>query len=140
MPPVSRDICSRIFFPSTRDSCGYLSTATWTAVMAAHSYASKTAAEGTIFIILEQDRVNDCVCALRGFNGGAQCLFAAAVISIRKNNQCLAPGLLFHQFVRCQIDCVIQQCSAAAAAAIVVASMAARIALLVPVNCLRWFA
>src|SRR5690349_14890164 len=67
------------------------------------SAPAKTAAIVFMLIVLEQNRIHNRVGFLRALNGRFQAELAASVHAIRKNDQCLAALLFFHQLVGSQI-------------------------------------
>src|SRR5271156_3460869 len=69
------------------------------------------------FLISEENRIDECVGALRRFDGVAQSLFAPVVHAVGKYHDGFAPLLFFHQIVRRQIHRVIQQRPTSAIAA-----------------------
>src|ERR1700722_24002 len=80
---------------------------------AAHSTsvaaAVAAAISSVLFLISEKDRVNKSVRALGRFDAVSQTFFAAAVHSIRKDDEGFASLLLFRDFIRCEVYRVIKQ-------------------------------
>src|SRR5260370_38049803 len=76
----------------------FLRISSGSATMTAHPWvAAETAAE--MLFVLEQDRVNNRVCALCCLDGVSERFFAAVVNAVGENHHGLAAGLFRHQLV-----------------------------------------
>src|SRR5882757_1795579 len=77
----------------------------------ANSGAAKTFAVAVSVVILEQDGVDDGVGTLRGFDCLLQTFLATCVDAIGEHDHSFATLLLLHEFVRSQVNGVIQGCA-----------------------------
>jgi hypothetical protein len=80
-----------------------------------------------LFLVGEEDAVDESVGALRGFEGFGEGFLAAAVDAVGEDDEGFAALLLFHEFVGGEVDGVVEKCAATMAVTVgaVVASASA---------------
>ena len=74
-------------------------------------------------VALEKDGINDCVCPLGRLNRGVESFFAPSVDSIGKKHKSFATLLFLHEFIRGEIDRVIEGGSPAVVTTMMAAAM-----------------
>ena len=91
----------------------------------AHARSAETAATADVFLIGEEDAIDEGVGALGGFQRFTEGFLAAAVDAVGEDDQGFAALLFFHEFAGGEIDGIVEKGAAAVAVTTGTAAVAA---------------